>query len=80
MPLWVDTVAGEDYTNSAVVSGLAISYSIGETPLPKCAVILITDDNILEGDQEFTVTITRFEPDWALGSPSVGTVNSIDDG
>ena len=63
-----------------MVGELAISYSIGETPRPKCLVIPITDDDILEGDQEFTVTITRVEPDWALGSPSVGTVNIIDDG
>ena len=53
--------------------------SIGESPLSKYVVIPITDDDILEGDQEFTVTITHVEPDWALGSPSVGTVNIIDD-
>ena len=63
-----------------MVRELVISYSIGEAPVRNCLAISIIDDDILEGDQELTVTITRVEPDWALGSPSVGTVNIIDDG
>ena len=53
------SVAGDDYL---VVDELVITYSPGESPLPKCLMFSVVDDDILEGDHKFTVIISKVEP------------------
>ncbi|CAI8028755.1 hypothetical protein GBAR_LOCUS16349 [Geodia barretti] len=67
---------GEDYSHTG--GELVIMYTEGDSPLAKCLTFAILDDEILEGDHEFTVSISHVEPNWALGTPSVATVNIID--
>ena len=69
---------GEDYSHPG--NELVISYSEGDSPVPKCLTFAIMEDEILEEDHEFTVSISYVEPNWALGSPSVATVTIIDNG
>ena len=69
---------GEDYSHSG--GELDIMYSEGDSPLAKCLTFVILEDEILEGDHEFTVSISHVQPNWALGTPSVATVNIIDNG
>ena len=71
-------VVEEDYSYPS--DELVISYSEGDSPVPKCLTFAILEDEILEGDHEFTVRISHVEPNWALGSPSVATVTIIDNG
>ena len=67
---------GEDYSHSG--GELDIMYTEGDSPLVKCLTFAIREDEILEGDHEFTVSISHVEPNWTLGTPSVATVNIID--
>ena len=69
---------GEDYSHTG--GELDIMYTEGDSPLVKCLTFAIREDEILEGDHEFTVSISHVEPNWALGTPSVATVNIIDNG
>ena len=46
----------------------------------QCVTIGIVDDDILEGQQEFMLSLAKTDPPAALGSTSVTTVAIIDDG
>ena len=70
---------GEDYSVSGGGEHV-ISYSEGEIPVAKCLTFDILEDGILEGDHEFTVSISHVQPNWALGTPSVATITIIDNG
>ena len=41
---------------------LSLNYFPGESPLPKCLMFAVVDDDILEGDHKFTVIISKVEP------------------
>ena len=56
-------------------------FSVGETESTGCVDVPITSDTELEGDHDFTVTITSAgsTPHASIGTPSVSTITIKDD-
>ena len=65
-------VAGSDYT---AASG-SLNFAPGETQ--KTITIGINEDSLVEGDENFTVTLSGPSSGAALGSPSTATVTIVD--
>ena len=74
-------VAGEDYV--VFTEPVTVTFAVDSPPAPpspsECFSIEILDDNVLEGDQEFTVTITNTSDNAAISTTSsVSTVHILD--
>ena len=56
-------------------------FSVGQTESTGCVDVPITSDTELEGDHDFTVTITSAgnTPHASIGTPSVSTITIKDD-
>ncbi len=68
--LIVAGIAGSDYINIS-------TEAVFTTGSIRCVDISILDDNALEGDQTFTVTLSTSDPDVMLGN-DVTTITIID--
>ena len=75
MNLYPIQVAGGDYTEPAE---LVVIFIANNPTTTHCVTFGIVDDTALEGDHEFTVTITDVGSFAMIGDPSISTV-TIDD-
>ena len=69
-------VAGEDYSFR---SPPQLTFIAGGPNTPLCVTFGIMNDTVLEGDHDFTVTITDVGPFAMIGTPSISTVTIVDD-
>ena len=56
-----------------------MTFIAGGPNTPLCVTFDILDNNVLEGDHDFTVTITDVGPFAMIGTPSISTVTIDDD-
>ena len=69
-------VVGEDY---ALPDPLQVTFIAGGPNTPLCVTFDILDDSVLEGDHDFTVTITDVGSFAMIGTPFISTVTIDDD-
>ena len=65
----------DDY--AGIPSPLTLTWADGNTS-PKTVTLPIFTDVLVEGEENFTMTITSTNPDW-VGTPDIATVTIIDD-
>ena len=68
-----DFLIGSDF----VATSETISFTTGETT--QTIEVFISDDNILEGSEEFYVTLTTTDSDVVIFQPNA-TINIVEDG
>ena len=56
-----------------------MTFTAGGPNTPLCVTFDILDDSVLEGNHDFTVTITDVGPFAMIGTPSIRTVTIDDD-
>ncbi len=61
----ITAIAGSDYTNSSSGEYFAFGSTTNDV---RCVGITILNDDALEGNQTFTVTLTTSDPDVMLGT------------
>ena len=56
-----------------------MTFTANEPNTPRCVAFGIVVDTVLEGDHDFTVTITDVGPFAMIGTPFISTVTIDDD-
>ena len=70
----------EDFSYAGEGRTFEILFTEDEDAMEICTTFTIVDDDILEGDRDFTITVIDDGGRGVLAGPSVSTITITDDG